>query len=141
LPLKPARKVLTHFDVTAAVICRNNELLIAQRPLEGMLGGLWEFPGGKQESGETLAECLRREIDEELGIEINVGQLIAVVKHSYTHFKITLHAFACELVTGEPQALGVADWQWVTLAEIENYAFPRTDLQIIEALKNNQVTQ
>jgi A/G-specific adenine glycosylase len=138
LPFKPAPKVLPHYDVTAAIIRQNEKVLIAQRPLEGMLGGLWEFPGGKQEPGESLSECLRREICEELGVEIEVGRLVTVVKHSYTHFKITLHAFACKLLKGEPQTLHVADWRWVTLAEIDKFAFPRTDLQIIDVLKNKK---
>jgi A/G-specific adenine glycosylase len=135
LPVKPVKKTLPHHDVTAAVIRQDGKLLIAQRPLEGMLGGLWEFPGGKQEAGETLAECLRREIQEELGVEIEVGQPITTVKHSYTHFKITLYAFDCRL-KGSPQPLGVADWRWVTLEEINAFPFPRTDLKIIEALRN-----
>jgi A/G-specific adenine glycosylase len=138
LPVKPAKKALPHYNVTAAIIRQNDKVLIAQRPLEGMLGGLWEFPGGKQEPGETLSDCLQREIEEELGIEISVGEQVTVVKHSYTHFKITLYAFACDLLHGEPQALHVADWRWVTLAEIDEYAFPRTDLQIIEVLKNKK---
>ena len=134
LPVKPARKRLPHYDVTAAVIRQNGKILIAQRPLEGMLGGLWEFPGGKQEPGETLEQCLRREICEELGIEIEVGQPIITVKHSYTHFKITLHAFACRLVSGTPRSLNVADWRWVSLAEMDDFPFPRTDKKIIAAL-------
>jgi A/G-specific adenine glycosylase len=138
LPVKPARKSLPHYDVTAAVITDKGKVLIAQRPLEGMLGGLWEFPGGKQEPAETLTECLRREIREELGLEIEVGQLITTVKHAYTHFKITLHAFCCRLLEGEPRALGVADWRWVTLAELDAFPFPRTDLKIIEVLRNKK---
>ena len=74
LPIKTKRKPLPHFDVTAAVIRKNGRLLIAQRPLGGRLGGLWEFPGGKVEPGETLKQCLRREIKEELGVRIKVGQ-------------------------------------------------------------------
>lgn len=135
LPVKPARPARPHFDVTAAVISHNGRFLIAQRPPEGMLGGLWEFPGGKQKEGESLAECLQREIREELGLEIAVGRPITIVKHSYTHFKITLHAFHCRLVSGQPQKLGVADWRWASLAELANFAFPRTDQQIIHALK------
>ena len=138
LPARPVKKALPHYDVTAAVIWKNDQVLIAQRPAVGMLGGLWEFPGGKQEAAETLAECLRREIREELGLEIEVNQLITTVKHSYTHFKITLYAFDCQLIGGQPQALGVADWRWVTLAEIEAFPFPRTDLKIIAALRQRQ---
>ncbi len=109
-------------------------MLIAQRPPEGLLGGLWEFPGGKREEGETLSQCLQREIREELGLEIAVDEPIVTVKHSYTHFKITLYAFACRLLAGQPQTLGVADWRWVTLAELDAFAFPRTDQKIIAAL-------
>ncbi|MEM7347069.1 MAG: A/G-specific adenine glycosylase, partial [Chloroflexota bacterium] len=135
LPIKPAKKQLPHYDVCAAVIRRGEQLLIAQRPLDGMLGGMWEFPGGKQEEGETLEACLAREIQEELGVDIAVDSLITVVKHSYTHFKITLHAFECRLLAGEPQKLGVMDWRWVTLDQLDEFPFPRTDLKIIEALR------
>jgi A/G-specific adenine glycosylase len=135
LPLKTKRKPLPHFDVTAAVIRKNGRLLIAQRPFGGRLGGLWEFPGGKVEAGETLKQCLRREIKEELGLRIKVGQPIISIDHAYTHFKITLHAFECELVSGKPQAVQVQDFKWVRMKELEKYAFAKTDLRIIEALK------
>jgi A/G-specific adenine glycosylase len=140
LPIKPAKKLLPHFDVAAAVIHHNGRVLIAQRPPDGMLGGLWEFPGGKQEAGETLPECLQREIREELGLEIAVDEPIVTIKHGSTHFKITLHAFACRLVTGQPQALGVADWRWVTLDELDAFPFPRTDQKIIAALRAGVIT-
>jgi A/G-specific adenine glycosylase len=135
LPVKPVRKALPHFPVSAAVIQSGDQILIAQRPANGMLGGLWEFPGGKQEPGESLPECLRREIREELGVEIEVGEPVISVKHSYTHFKITLHAFYCRLLSGVPQALQVADWRWVTLPEMAAYPFARTDQKIIAALR------
>jgi A/G-specific adenine glycosylase len=135
LPVKPVKKALPHYDVAAAVICQDDKILIAQRPLEGMLGGLWEFPGGKQEPGETLAACLQREIQEELGLAIGVDAPVTTVKHSYTHFNITLYAFYCHVIGGSPQTLGVADWRWITLAEVDNFAFPRTDLMVIEALR------
>jgi A/G-specific adenine glycosylase len=137
LPLKTKRKALPHFQVTAAVIRKNGRLLIAQRPLGGRLGGLWEFPGGKVEPGETLPQCLRREIKEELGIRIKVGKPITSIDHAYTHFKITLHAFECELVSGKPQVLQVQDFKWVRMSELEKYAFAKTDLRIIEALRRD----
>jgi A/G-specific adenine glycosylase len=134
LPIKTKRKPLPHHDVTAAVIRKKGRLLIAQRPLGGRLGGLWEFPGGKVESGETLKQCLRREIKEELSIRIKVGRQITSIDHAYTHFKITLHAFECELMSGKPQALQVQDFKWVRMNELKKFAFAKTDLRIISAL-------
>jgi A/G-specific adenine glycosylase len=136
-PVKSRKAKTPHFDVTAAVTRRaDGYILIAQRPTDGMLGGLWEFPGGKREPGESLPDCLRREIREELGIEIAVGAQIGTVRHAYSHFRITLYAFACEYVSGEPQTIGCADWAWVTVEELDQYAFPVTDQKIIAMLKN-----
>ncbi len=140
LPVKRRKKALPHFDVAAGVIYKNGDrkqFLIAQRPAEGMLGGLWEFPGGKQEPGESLSQCLRREIQEELALDISVAEEITVVKQSFTHFKITLHAFAATIQAGTPQKIGVADWAWVSLDELRNYAFGRSDRKIIEQLAMN----
>lgn len=136
-PVRPPRKRTPHYDVAAGVIWREDgRFLIARRPLEGLLGGLWEFPGGKQDPGETLAETLAREIREELALEIAVGRRLVSVKHAYTHFRITLHAFHARHVAGQPQHLGVADHAWVTLDEVDRYAFAVTDQKIIEALRN-----
>ncbi len=135
-PVRSPRQPTPHYDVTAAVIYDSRGyLLIAQRPPDKMLGGLWEFPGGKRKDGETLADCLRREIREELGIEIAVGQQLCTIRHAYTHFRITLYAFICKLLAGEPQALECAAWAWVTPQELERYAFSITDLKIIAALR------
>lgn len=139
-PIIPKRKKTPHFDVTAGVIWQGDpfasRLLIAQRPQTGMLGGLWEFPGGKLESTDAdLPACLRREIQEELGIEIVVGAPVTTVKHAYTHFRITLHAFHARHTGGQPQALGCAAWRWIMLDELDAYPFPVTDGKIIGALK------
>ncbi len=135
-PVKTRRPKVPHADVTAAVICRDDGyVLIAQRPADRMLGGLWEFPGGKREPGETLRDCLRREIQEELGIEIEVGEQIGTVQHGFSHLRITLYAFECQLIRGEPQAIGCAAWVWVTLDEIDRYAFAVTDRKIIAMLR------
>jgi A/G-specific adenine glycosylase len=109
-------------------------MLIAQRPLDGMLGGLWEFPGGKQQEGESLDECLKREIQEELGFEIEVGELLVSVKHAYTHFRITLHAYHCRYLSGRPRSIEVADFAWVSLDQLDGYPFPVADQRVIAAL-------
>jgi len=135
LPAKRRRRALPHYDVTAAVIWREGRVLIAQRPANGLLGGLWEFPGGKLEPGETLPECLRREIREELQIEIEVGDPIATVEHAYSHFRITLHAFHCRLLDGEPQAVACAAWRWAGFDELGLFAFSAADRRVIAALQ------
>lgn len=140
-PVRPPRKRTPHYDVAAAVIWQDGvpapdgRFLIAQRPLGGLLGGLWEFPGGKQERGETLPDTLRREIREELGIEVMPGAFLTQIDHAYTHFRITLHAFHAVYVAGEPQHIGVADHAWVTLEDLGDYAFAVTDRQIINRLQ------
>ncbi len=140
-PLRRPRRPLPHYDVTCGVIWDDRgRLLIAQRHADGMLGGLWEFPGGKQEPGETLEACLAREIEEELGIQIAVGARLATVPHTYTHLKITLHAFECRWVAGVPQALDVAAWAWVEVADLAQYAFPVTDQKVLRALESRLAT-
>ncbi|MCC7264210.1 MAG: A/G-specific adenine glycosylase [Candidatus Latescibacteria bacterium] len=134
LPRKAPRKPRPHYQVAAGLIWKGDLLLIAQRPSEGLLGGLWEFPGGKQEAGETLEQCLAREIREELAIEIAVDECLAQVEHGFTHFSITLHAFRARYLSGEPQTLGCAAWRWVDPSELGQYAFSRADLQVIEEL-------
>ncbi|MEZ4712624.1 MAG: A/G-specific adenine glycosylase [Caldilineaceae bacterium] len=139
-PVMSPKKKTPHYDVAAGVIWQGepfaSKFLIAQRPVEGMLGGLWEFPGGKLEPTDAdLAACLRREIIEELAMEIEVGAQFTVVQHAYTHFRITLHAFHARHLTGEPQAIGCADWRWVEFAELAQFPFPATDQKIIQALQ------
>jgi A/G-specific adenine glycosylase len=118
-PVPRPRKPIPHYDVVAAVTVREDgRVLVARRRQEDMLGGLWEFPGGKCEDGETLPDALRREMREELGIEVAVGEELIVVEHAYTHFRITLYAFACRLVAGEPVCIDCDDFRWATLEEI-----------------------
>jgi A/G-specific adenine glycosylase len=135
---RPVRKI-PHYPVTAAVILNRGRILITRRPEKGLLGGLWEFPGGKQEPGESLPECLKREIREELGIEIEVGKAFIKVSHAYSHFRITLHCFFCRKIKGRITPLGVADYRWVTLKELKAYPFPRADQRVIEYLLKNSL--
>ena len=103
LPRKKPRKPLPHYDVVAAVILKRGRVLISRRKPEALLGGLWEFPGGKVQPRETHAAALRRELREELGIEISVGEPLAVVRHAYSHFRITLRAFLCRHLRLRPR--------------------------------------
>lgn len=134
IPVKAPRRRVPHYDVSAAVIWQDGRVLLAQRREEGMLGGLWEFPGGTREAGESLEQCLRREIQEELGVEITVGDHIISVFHAYTHKRITLHAFHCRLVRGIPQALEVKDWRWVKPADVLLYPLSVVDQRVAQAL-------
>lgn len=135
-PPATRRPATPHYTVTAGVIWRDGRLLIAQRPLDGLLGGLWEFPGGKQEPGETLVQCLQRELAEEMDIAVQVGSELTVIRHAFTHFRITVHAFECQYLSpGEPKAIGVRDWRWVRLADLDEYAFPVVDQKIIAVLR------
>lgn len=138
-PVKKQRAKTPHYDVAAGIIWNDQgRVLIVQRPLEGLLGGLWEFPGGKQEAGETLPACLQRELREELRIEVAVGDLFTVVHHGFTHFKITLHAFTCRYLSGQPQAIGVHDWAWVKPDEFARYSFGKADREVIRALEERR---
>ncbi|MFZ4828197.1 MAG: A/G-specific adenine glycosylase [Phototrophicaceae bacterium] len=140
-PVKTKKPPTPHYDVAAAMVWDDaGRVLIAQRPLEGLLGGLWEFPGGKQEAGESLSECVQRELREELAIEVEVLELFTVVKHAFTHFKITLHAFTCRYRPSAhpPQKHGVQDYAWVHVEELARYSFGKADRVVIEELHNRR---
>ncbi|MCL4489113.1 MAG: A/G-specific adenine glycosylase [Chloroflexi bacterium] len=135
LPAKHAKKRRPHHQVAVGIIWKGDEILIAQRFARDLLGGLWEFPGGHRERGESLAECVRREVREELGVRVAVGAEFAVVDHGYSHFSITLHAFRCRYVSGNPRALGCAAFKWVRPRNLSRYAFPAANRKIIQRMK------
>jgi len=136
-PVKLPRKKVPQLTVTAAVIRRDGRVLLAQRPPDGLLGGLWEFPGGTlEESDPDLRTCLQREIWEELGVRLRVGAPFGKYKHAYTHFKISLYAFLCELPPNEePQVLECDDLVWVRLEELSNYPMGKVDRRIASRLE------
>ncbi len=138
-PVMPQKAPLPHYTVTAAVICRDQQVLIAQRPNEGLLGGMWEFPGGKQQPGEDLPACLQREICEELGVDIHVGAPFGVYRHAYTHFRVTLHAFRCRLAKGQqPQAIQVEDLRWARPSELTDFPMGKIDRQIAARIRSQE---
>ncbi|MBU7585663.1 MAG: 8-oxo-dGTP diphosphatase MutT [Nostoc sp. TH1S01] len=128
---------IPHKIIGVAVIWNDQQqILIDRRRQQGAMGGLWEFPGGKIEPGETIEECIRREIAEELGIEIVVKEHLITIDHTYTHLRVTLTVHHCHLLSGIPQPLECEEVRWVSLNELENYAFPEANGQIIAALKS-----
>jgi len=121
-------------DVSAALVFRGGRLLIAQRPEGGHLAGMWEFPGGKREPGETWEECLRRELREELDVDVEVGRLFEEVTHAYPTKTVRLRFFLCRLPTGEPRPVGCAAVAWVSPEALGRYEFPPADAGLLQRL-------
>jgi mutator protein MutT len=121
--------------IGAAVIWRDGKILIDRRKPGGAMGGLWEFPGGKVEPGETISDCILREIREELGITIAVGEPLITIEHTYPTFTIVLHVHHCQHVEGEPQTIECDEIRYVTVDELDQYEFPAANIEIINALK------
>jgi mutator protein MutT len=122
-------------EVSAALIFHNGRLLITQRHANAHLGEFWEFPGGKREADETFEQCLVREIFEELGIEISVGELFVEILHDYPEKSVRLKFFICKLICGEPQLLGCAAFEWIGKSELPDYEFPAADARLLEKLR------
>lgn len=120
--------------VAAAVMIRENKILIGKRNKDDILGGLWEFPGGKIEDGETPEVTLRREMEEELGVEIEIGAFIGMNQHTYPHIAIELHAYYCYCVKGEPRALEHQELRWVEVSELSLHEFAPADIPIVNML-------
>ncbi len=136
LPFKKIKKTAPHYECAVGVIYRDGKILIAKRKADGLLGGLWEFPGGKKEKGETLKECLKREIREETGIEVQIKNALPQVNHAYSHFRVTLYPFICFWISGEARSVHGEEVKWVLPGEIHNYAFPSANRKIFPYLKD-----
>jgi mutator protein MutT len=127
---------LPHKQIGVAVIWDSQKRILIDRRLDkGEMGGLWEFPGGKIELGETVAECIEREIREELEIEVSVGEPLIIVKHHYNNFKVTLFVHHCQYLGGTPKPIACQEFRWVRIAELDGYRFPQANTQIIRALQ------
>lgn len=135
LPVRKRRGPVPHKDGTAAIIAdERGRLLIVQRPNNGLLGGLWKFPGGIKRPQETFQQVLRRCVREEVGIGVRVKELVTSVDHAYTHFRITLHAFRCVTQNGNPRATGCERYRWVRLDKLNALPFSKADRKVMEAL-------
>lgn len=125
-------------DVAAGLVFRKGRLLIARRPAGGHLAGLWEFPGGKREPGESFTQCLKRELLEELGVHVRAGELVEAIEHRYPGKTVRLQFFACETTDPEeePSAREGQEIAWVGREELDAYEFPEADARLLEKLKS-----
>ena len=130
-------KIGIQIKVAAGLIFRSGKLLITQRHADAHLGGLWEFPGGKREPGETFEQCLRRELREELGCDVEVLELVESITHTYPEKTVHLQFFRCRWLAHEPQAIDCADLRWVSREELAQFNFPAADAKLLEHLRRS----
>lgn len=134
-PRRVAARTVPEVDIAVGVVSKNGRLLVTRRPARGLLGGLWEFPGGKLQPGENPAAACVREIREEVGLDVAVEEPLAEVRHAYTHLRVRLHVFRCRFVSGRVRRNGPVDHRWVRIADLERLAFPTANRKFIPLLQ------
>jgi len=134
-PVRDARRAVPHEKIAVGVVVDGTRVLITRRAEKGMLGGLWEFPGGKVRQDEDAAAACRREIHEETGLRVDVGERIARVAHAYTHLAVEIDVFRCNYRGGSVVLDGPTDHRWITLEETGDYAFPKANHKFMPAVR------
>ncbi len=135
-PVKDDRKPVPFQVIGVGVVLdASGRVLIDQRLNEGLLGGLWEFPGGKQEQGEPIEATIRRELMEELAITVEVGEELITLEHAYSHKRLRFVVHLCRWLSGEPRPLACQQVRWVEPAELPAFPFPAANARIIAALR------
>ncbi len=124
----------SHIHVSAGLIRKDGQFLISKRQKGAHLEGYWEFPGGKQEKGESIQNCLEREIEEELDLQVQAGRVSLIIEHEYETKVISLHVMDCAILEGEPRAIECQEFKWVVPEDFEKFVFPPPDIQVIEFL-------
>ena len=138
-PVRARRRAVPHYQVAVGVIVDGGRVLVCRRREDQMLGGLWEFPGGKQEAGEALEETVRREVLEEVDLVVRITGKLCSVEHAYSHFSLSLTAFTCAVVSGSATALSADVVRWVPASELRELPFPRANQRVIEAMERAQL--
>jgi len=131
--IKPPPRPLHHIAV--GVVYKNDRMLITRRKPEGLLGGLWEFPGGKIGKDESPEAACVREIREEVNLKVAIESHVTQVKHAYTHFKVHLEVFTCQYVSGKVKLKGPVDYRWIVWQEIRQFPFPKANHKFIPLLR------
>lgn len=135
-PVKPKKNKIPHHLVVIGIIKNKNKILITKRKKDQLLGGLWEFPGGKVKEKESFEQALERELFEELNINPTINHKLCTVNHAYSHFKVTIHAFICETSEKTLSLNSAETYQWINIDQFDDYAFPKANKVIIENFIN-----
>lgn len=135
-PKRIQRKPVPVVHKVTGIVWNKNKLLIARRKSEGLLGGLWEFPGGDIKNSDSAEEACVRTIKDKTGIVSEIENYLTKVKHAYTHFKIEMEVFCCRYISGEIRLNGYDDYRWIKLDDVGNYAFPKANLKFVHLLKD-----
>ncbi len=135
---RPRKQVYTQLEAVVGIIREQDRYLIQKRPETGLLAGLWEFPGGKVEPGESLEQALYREIREELGVEVAAHSYLTSVEHAYTQYRVKLHAFACSLKQEPELSWRKQTRRWITLKGMRRFPFPSGSVRLIRFLEKNK---
>lgn len=133
-PKRIKRKPVPEYRIATGVIYKNGKILITKRKPEGLLGGLWEFPGGKIEDSESAKTACIREIKEETGLVIEIDHKLTQIKHAYTHFKIKMDVFICRYVSGKIILNEADDFRWTCVSELNKFPFPKANHKFIPLL-------
>ena len=125
---------MNRIDVALAIIVRDERLLICRRRQADQLGGFWEFPGGKATLGEGIQQCLNRELQEELGIDVEPVAALSSIDHDYPDILVRLHPFLCVHKIGEIKPLACQELRWVKASSLPDYSFPPANADLINQL-------
>ena len=125
--------------VTAAIIVDSGKVFIAKRKPPGRMPGMWEFPGGKIEEGETPEQCLKRELHEELGIDAAIGRHIGTRVYEYDFYTVELIAFQARILAGEIKLHDHADMAWVETGELDEYEFAPADVPFVQMIRSGEI--
>lgn len=131
---RPSKRTPT-YRIAVGVIQKEGQILITRRKSEGLLGGLWEFPGGKIEKSESAKMACQREIREEVNLTVTPTQKLTTIKHAYSHFRIEMDVFLCDYESGRVELNSPVDYRWITINQIDDFPFPKANHKFIPMLK------
>ena len=139
-PITVKSKSTPEYHIAVGIIHNNGHILITQRQLKGLLGGLWEFPGGRVKQGENAEQACIRKVKEKINLDVEITGFLTRINHAYTHFKIVMDVFDCGIQSGKVTLNGPADYRWIDIAEIDHFPFHAANHKFIPLLKEKLKT-